>query len=304
MRQKKFGLSGLLVLLVLLTGCAASRLDEAKKQYALALATRAETSLSHYKAALEELDAAIAREPNLWQAYALRGLIHANLDDSDNAITDLDLAQQGSFEGKLQWVPLVMNLTYGDIFHRRAGAAIRDGVWDRAKSYQETALQFFTSVMNTASNNAGVMAQGDELGVAMQDLAVKAHTRWAAGTFQMAVIAGKSESKARQNELLQEVSARLSTVLESYPQAAALRYYLADSYRKQALTIAKTSPAESAQLQAKALSQLRVCGELGLPQGLREPAAQLFHLLSKGAETEVEMKLRGDAAPETLPAPQ
>jgi len=292
MVHKKFRLIGFLFLIVFIAGCVASHLDEAKRQYMLALRSE---DFSQYTAALEELNAAIDRDPNAFQAYAIRGRIYVQLGNFEQATQDLEKAKQGSFEGKLQWVPVVINLTYGDIFHGRAVDAIRAGDWERAKSYQDTALQFSTNVITTAFNNLGESSQGDELGITMQDLYIKAQERWAAGKFQMALIAGKRESKERQSELLREGISRLSTVIESYPEATALRYYLADGYRKQALTIEKTNPEESKQLQEKALSQLRVCAEIGLPSSLRQTAAALVHTLSSGAEQELEMKILGTA---------
>jgi hypothetical protein len=109
----------------------------------------------------------------------------------------------------------------------------------------------------------------------------------------MATIAGRSESKERQSELLREVITRLGAVVESYPDSTPLRYYLADGYRKQSLTIRKANPEEGDRLQEKAMAQLRVCAELGLPSDLRNPAAQLVRTLSGGAETEIEMKILG-----------
>jgi hypothetical protein len=139
----------------------------------------------------------------------------------------------------------------------------------------------------------GEGAPSDELGIAMGDLYVNAQGRWAAGEFQMATIAGRTESKERQSELLREVITRLNAVIERYPESTSLRYYLADGYRKQALTIGKTAPGESDVLREKAMSQLRICAEIGLPSDLRNPAAQLVRTLSKGAETEIEMKILG-----------
>ena len=109
----------------------------------------------------------------------------------------------------------------------------------------------------------------------------------------MAVIAGRLENKERQDELLREVTNRLSSMIETYPDSTFLRYYLADGYRKQALTMRKTDAEESQRLQEKAMAQLRVCAELGLPAELRNPAAQLFNVLSKGTEPDIEQKILG-----------
>ena len=81
----------------------------------------------------------------------------------------------------------------------------------------------------------------------------------------------------------------------AYPDVAVLRYYLAEGYRKQALTLRRTDPQESERLQALALSQLRACSELGLPRDLRNPAAQLFNVMSKGSEPDTEQKILGGA---------
>lgn len=289
MRYKRFRLLGVILLVFLLIGCAVSRLDEAKRQYTLALHT--DDPLPHYKAALEELDAAIARDPGFYQAYAIKGLIYRNLEDYERATDNLEIAKQGTYAGELQWVPVIINLTYGEIFHQQAGEAIRAGDWERAKSYQETAIQFFNSVISTSFNNLEEFSGEDEFGVNMQDLYVKSQGRWAAGKFQMAVIAARTESKERQSELLREVINRLSSVLEGNPDATSLRYYLAEGYNKQALTIRKDNPEESARLKERAIAQLRVCAELGLPIDLRNPAAQLVRTLSQGTETDIEMKI-------------
>jgi len=281
----------LLLLIAVVAGCAVSDLDEAKRQYEMAL--RAEYPLPHYKAALEELDAVLSRDANHAQAYAIKGLIYRNLEDYDQATKNLEIAKQGSYGSRQQWVPLLVNLTYGDVFHAQASNAIRSGNWERAKSYQETALEFFSNVINASSGNLGVVTDGDELGVTMQQLHVSAQARWAAGKFQMATIAGRTESKERQNELLREATTRLNGVVEAYPDATTLRYYLAEGYRKQALTLRRTDPQESKRLQALALSQLRACSELGLPRDLRNLAAQLFNVLSKGAEPDTEQKILG-----------
>jgi tetratricopeptide (TPR) repeat protein len=292
MMQKRICLLLFLVFIVFIGGCVASHLNEAKNQYLIAL--RSADPLPHYKAALEELDAAIARDENLLQAYAIKGLIYRNLEDFERATENLEIAKQGSYAGQLQWVPIVINLTYGEIFHHQAGAAIRAGDWEGAKSYQETALQFFNNVLNSSFSSLGEVTQSDEeLGVAMQDLYVKAQQRWAAGKFQMATIVGRTESKERQNELLGEVTTRLSAVIESYPESTSLRYYLAEGYYKQGLTIQTTDLEESKRLQEKAMSQLRVCAELGLPGDLRNTAAQLVRMISKGTKTETEMKILG-----------
>ncbi len=281
----------LLLLIAVVAGCAVSDLDEAKRQYEMAL--RAEYPLPHYKAALEELDAVLSRDATHAQAYAIKGLIYRNLEDYDQATKNLEIAKQGSYGSRQQWVPLLVNLTYGDVFHAQASNAIRSGNWERAKSYQETALEFFSNVINASSGNLGVVTDGDELGVTMQQLHVSAQARWAAGKFQMATIAGRTESKERQNELLREATTRLNGVVEAYPDATTLRYYLAEGYRKQALTLRRTDPQESKRLQALALSQLRACSELGLPRDLRNLAAQLFNVLSKGAEPDTEQKILG-----------
>jgi len=291
MTQRRSYVVIFLFLVTVFGGCAASSLGGAKSQYMMAL--RSDNPLPHYKAALEELDAAIARDPNFMQAYAIRGLIYRNLEDFDRAKENLEIAEQGSFGDQLQWVPVVINLTYGDIFHLQAGDTIRAGDWERAKSYQEAAIQFFNRAINVSFENLEETSQGEDLGIAMEDLYVKAQGRWAAGEFQMAVIAGKTESKERQSELLREATTRLNAVVERYPESTSLRYYLADGYRKQALTIRKTDPGESERLREKAMSQLRICAEIGLPSDLRSPAAQLVRALSSGTETEIEMKILG-----------
>lgn len=296
MVHKRLYLLGFLLLVVLLGGCVASHLDSAKKEYALALSS--DDPYAHYNAALEELDAAIVRDPTLLQAYAIKGLIYRQLEDFEQATENLDIAKQGSYEGQLQWVPIVINLTYGEIFHRQAGEAIQADELERAKSYQETALQFFNNVLNTSFSSLGEGIQSDEFGVSMQDLYVKAQQRWAAGKFQMATIAQKTGDKEQQSALLQEVISRLSVVIESYPDASSLRYYLAQGYYKHALTIQKTNQAESTQLKEKALSQLQVCAEIGLPSDLKNPAAQLVNTLSDGAETDVETKILGGKSSE------
>jgi len=275
---------------LLLAGCGAPHLDEAKRQYTMAL--HSNDPLPHYKAALEELDTALQRDATLAQAYAIKGLIYRNLDDFERATENLELAKQGSYEGQLRWVPTLINLTYGDVFHRQAGDAIRAGEWERAKSYQETALEFFDSVINTTFSSFEEAAP-TTLGVSMQDLYIKAQGRWAAAKFQMAVIAGRLESKERQEELLREATNRLKSVVQSAPESTALRYYLAEGYRKYALTIRRSRPDESQELQEKAMSQLRACAELGLPSDLRNPAAQLVRVLSKGTEPELEQKILG-----------
>ena len=132
----------------------------------------------------------------------------------------------------------------------------------------------------------------------MEQLYVDAQSRWAAGKFQMAAIAGRLESKERQEEILREVTNRLTAVLETYPDSTPLRYYLADGYRKQALTLRKTDPDASERLQGMAVTQLRACSEIGLPRDLRNPAAQLFNILSRGAEPDTEQKILG-----TIPSP-
>lgn len=283
----------LLLLTAIFSGCAASNLDMAKQQYELAM--QAEYPLPYYKAALEELDTVLARDPSNYQAYAMRGLIYRYLEDYDQATKNLEIAKQGSFGAREQWVPTVVNLTYGEIFHARASDAIRANEWAQAKSYQDTAIEFFNNVITTSFQNIDIASTGDELGATMRNLYVSAQARWAAAKFQMAVIAGKLESKQRQEETLREVSTRLTPVLESFPDATPLRYYLAEGYRKQALTVRQTDPAESERLQELAMSQLRACAELGLPRDLRSPAAQLFNVLSKGAEPETEQKILGAA---------
>jgi tetratricopeptide (TPR) repeat protein len=295
MIQKKMQyLSGfLLIIMILMTACAAPQLDEAKRQYEMALVS--DNPLPHYKAALESLDAAITRDPNQLQAYAIKGLIYRNLEDYDRATENLEIAKQGSFSAQLQWVPVVTNLTYGDIFHAKATTAIRAGNWELAKSYQDNALEFFSSVLNTTFAHVDESSQEEELGISMQDMYIKALGRWAAGKSQMATIEGSGlKNKEQQSELLREVTNRLSSFVETYPDSTSLRYYLAEGYRKQALTVRKADPAESERLQALAVSQLRVCAELGLPGDLRSPAAQLFSVLSKGAEPEVQQKLMGN----------
>lgn len=294
MVQKRFRVLGLLLLIVLVTGCAAASLDEAKRQYAMAL--QSNDPWSHYNAALEELNAAIARDPNFLQAYAIRGLIYTQYKEFDLATKDLKKAEQGSFGGKLQWVPAVINVTYGDIFHEQAGAATQVGDWERAKSYQEAAIQFFDRAIDLSFENMGEMSSSDELSISMKDFYVQAHGRWAAGKHQMALIVGKMESKERQNELLREANTRLNAIIEDYPDSASLRYRLAEGYRKQALTIKDTNPEESERLQEQAMTQLRVCAEIGLPIDLRDQAAQLFSTLSNGTEPEIEMKILGTAS--------
>jgi hypothetical protein len=292
MAHKRLYLLGFLLLVVLIGGCVASHLDSAKKEYSLALSSG---DPAHYNAALDELDAAIARDPTLLQAYAIKGLIYRQREDFEQATKNLDIAKQGSYEGPLQWVPIVINLTYGEIFHRQAGEASRAGDLERAKSYEETALQFFNNVLNTSFSSLGEGTQSDELGVSMQDLYVKAQQRWAAGKFQMAAIIGDKE---QQGALLQEVISRLNAVIESYPDASSLRFYLAQGYYKRALTIQKTNQAESTQLKEKALSQLQVCAEIGLPDDLKNPAVELVNVLSDGAATDVATKILGEKSSE------
>lgn len=282
----------LIALALVLAGCAASRLDVAKQQYILAL--QAENPLPHYKAALEELDASLARDPNFYQAYALKGLIYRNLEDFENAKKFLQLAEDGTYGGNLQWVPGIINLTYGDIFHRQAGDALRAGDRERAETDQETAFQFFNKVIDLTYENLDDASADNALGLSMRDLYVKAQARWAAGKFQMAAIVGR-DSKEQQNEALREAVVRLNAVIENFPEETSLRYYLAEGYRKQAVTIRRGSPEESDRLQERALAQLRVCGELGLPIDLRNPAAQLVRQIGQGAETEVEMKILGSS---------
>jgi hypothetical protein len=293
MKQYRQILVVLVMLAFGLAGCAASRLDGAKQQYVLAM--QAENPLPHYKAAIEELDATLARDPNFYQAYALKGLIYRNLEDFENASKFLKLAESGSYEGNLQWVPAIMNLTYGDIFHRQAGDSLRSGDWERAKTDQETAFQFFNKVIELTYNNLDDASADNALGVSMRDLYVKAQARWAAGKFQMAAIVGR-ENKDLQSETLREAVVRLNAVIESYPEETSLRYYLAEGYRKQALTIQKSSPEEGARLQERALAQLRVCGELGVPADLRNPAAQLVRQITQGEGSDVEMKILGSSS--------
>ena len=69
----------LLLIVIVLTGCVASSLDQAKLQYEKALL--AEYPLPYYKAALEELEAVLSRDPNNYQAYAIKGIIYRNLQD-------------------------------------------------------------------------------------------------------------------------------------------------------------------------------------------------------------------------------
>jgi len=295
--MKHYGrfLAVLAVFAVVLIGCAASRLDVAKQQFVLAV--EAENPLPHYKAALEELDATLASDPNFYQAYALKGLIYRNLEDFENAGKFLKLAESGSYEGDLQWVPAIMNLTYGDIFHRKAGDSLRSRDLERAKTDQETAFQFFNKVIDLSFDDVGNFSADTTLGVSMRDLYIKAQARWAAGKFQMAAIVGR-ESKEQQNEFLREAVVRLNGVIENYPEETSLRYYLAEGYRKQALTIRKSSPEEGERLQERALAQLRVCGELGLPKDLRNPAAQLVRQIAPGTETDIEMKILGTSSAE------
>ncbi|MBD3309400.1 hypothetical protein GF339_23585 [candidate division KSB3 bacterium] len=292
MMQTRRRVLALGVLIILMAGCAASHLNQAKQQYELA--QLADNPLPYYKAALEELDDVLAREENQWQAYALKGLIYRQLEDYEQATQHLEIAKQGTFGGQQQWVPVVINLTYGDIFHAQATEAIRSGEWERARDYQNTAIEFFENVISTSFSNFDTeVAAGDELGLSMQELYLTAQARWAAAKYQMAVIGGRIDSKARQSELIREATARLSSLVSTYPDATSLRYYLADGYRKQALTIRRTDPAESERLQEQAMAQLRVCAELGLSRELRNPAAQLFSTLSKGTEPEIEQKILG-----------
>lgn len=293
MKQYVRSLTVFMALVFLLAGCATSRLDVAKQQYVLAL--QAENPVPNYKAALEELDAALARDSNFYQAYALKGLIYRNLEDFENASKFLKLAESGSYEGDLQWVPAIMNLTYGDIFHRQAGDSLRTGDVERAKTDQETAFQFFNKVIELTYDHLETLSTDSELGVSMRDLYVKAQARWAAGKYQMAAIVGR-ENKEQQNELLREAVVRLNGVIENFPGETSLRYYLAEGYRKQALTIRNSSPEEGDRLQERALAELRVCGELGLPIDLRNPAAQLVRQIGQGVETEIEMKILGSSA--------
>lgn len=284
----------LLLIVIVLTGCVASSLDQAKLQYEKALL--AEYPLPYYKAALEELDAVLSRDPNNYQAYAIKGIIYRNLQDFEQASKNLDIAKQGTFGARELWVPTLVNLTYGDIFHGRASEAARSGDWTQAKSYQETSIEFFNNVITSSFQNMDVASTGDTYGASMRSLYVSAQIRWAAAKFQMAAIASKLESKQRQEEILREVTTRLTSVLEAFPDATSLRYYLAEGYRKQALTIRQTDPAESTRLQEMAMSQLRACGEMKLPRELQNQAAQLFNVLSKGAEPEIEQKILGASA--------
>ncbi len=291
-KRRKGFLGFLLVMTFLISACTAPHLNEAKRQYERALLS--DNPLPHYQAALEELDSVLGRDQGQFQAYAIKGLIYRNLEDYERATENLEIAKQGSFSGQLQWVPVVMNLTYGDIFHAQATTAIRSGDWERARSYQETALEFSSNVIDTSFGSLEDFSEHGEFGVTMEELYMKAQGRWAAGKSQMATIEGSGfKNKERQNELLQEVTTRLSSLVEAYPESTSLRYYLADGYRKRALTIRRTDPAESERLQTQAMSQLRVCAELGISGDLRNPAAQLFSILSKGAEPEIEQKLMG-----------
>lgn len=293
MVQKRLRVLGFLLLIVLITGCAAARLDEAKRQYTMAL--QSTDPWPHYNAALEELNAAIARDPNFLEAYAIRGLIYTQFKEFDLATKDLKIAEQGSFEGNLQWVPVVINVTYGDIFHERAGTAMGVGDLESAKSYQEAAIQFFSRAIDLSFENVGAMSSSDELGISMEDYYITAQGRWAAGKQQMASIAGRMESKERQSEVLREANTRLSALIEDYPDAASLRYRLAEGYRKQALTIGNTNPEESERLQQQAMTQLRICAEIGLPEDLRTQAATLFSTLSQGTEPEIRAKILGES---------
>lgn len=291
MRQRSLRWFGLLVVLVFLAGCVASRIDEGKRQYEIAL--QSDDPIPYYNAALEELDAVIKRDPGNYQAYALKGLIYRNLEEYDRAIENLDKAKQGSFTGAQEWVGIVMNLTYGDVFHVRAADALNSGDAETAKNYQNTALEFFNNVINTSFSNFGESSENAGVGPTMHDLYINAQGRWAAAKFQMATIAQRLKNQAQETELLREVATRLSSVVEMFPNATVLRYYFADGYRKQALVIRKTDPTESERLQQLAMAQLRVCAELGLPGDMRSQAAQLFHTLSKGAETDIEQKILG-----------
>jgi tetratricopeptide (TPR) repeat protein len=280
-------------------------LNEAKRQYEMAL--RAADPLPYYKAALEESDAVIQIDRKNHEAYSIKGLIYRNLQDFERAIENFEIVRilRG---GDIGWI-LINDLTYGDIFHFQAANAIRSGDWEQAKNYQETAIQLFNNVINTfdreqtknapffdsvMSSKLEEMSQDSEAGISsMQDIYLKTQGRWAAGKHQMAVIVGKMENKERQYQELQEATIRLRTVITSFPGATTLRYYLAEGYRKQALTIRLTDPEESQRLQEQALTQLRACAVLGLPQDLRNPAAQVFRVLSKGSEPEIEQKILG-----------
>lgn len=294
-RNKRWCVVGLTLLMLLMAGCAASRLDEAKRQFTLG--TLSADPLPYYKAALEELDAVIARDPGAFQAYAIKGIIYRNLDDFEQATENLKIAERGSYEGQLRWVPMIINLTYGDIFHAQAADAIGQSDWEKARGLQETSLQFFESVITSSSYAIDELGQDVELGITMRDLYLKAQARWAASQFQMAAIAGRIETKERQSEILREGVVRLNAVIQSYPNAAALRYYLAEGYYKQAVTIQRTDADEGKRLKDMAFAQLGVCAELGLSADLVEPAAYLVRTLSPGMETELEAKILGSKNP-------
>jgi tetratricopeptide (TPR) repeat protein len=294
-RNKLWFVIGIALLILVMAGCAASRLDEAKRQFTLGtLSANVSDATPYYKAALEELDAVIARDPNEFQAYAIRGIIYRNLENFDEATANLKIAERGSYEGQLRWVPMMINLTYGDIFHGQAANAVGESDWEPAQSRQETAIQFFESVVTSAGNEIDALDQDEELGMTMRDLYLKAQARWAAAKLQMAVIAGKIETKERQNEILREGVVRLNAVIQNYPNAAPLRYYLAEGYYKQAVTIQKTDAEEGKRLKNMALAQLGVCAELGLPADLENPAIGLAQMLSPGAEAAaIEAKIMG-----------
>ena len=141
MEQRIYRIVGLLLVILFLAGCAASHLDEAKRQYELAL--RSENPLPYYKAALEELDSVLARDNTQYQAYALKGLIYRNLEDFERATKNLEIAKQGTFGGTQNWVPLMINLTYGDIFHARATNAIRSSDWELARKLSRNSHRIF-----------------------------------------------------------------------------------------------------------------------------------------------------------------
>ncbi|MCP4284026.1 MAG: CHAT domain-containing protein [Gammaproteobacteria bacterium] len=266
-------------------------LDKAEKQYIEGL--QADNPLPYYKAALNALDAAIARDPNVLQAYAIKGLIYRDLEDFELATKNFEIAKQGSSIGRLQWVPAMMNLIYGNNFHAYASAAIRSGDWERAKGYQETAFEFFNNVIDTPFNSLKSYQDKEQLAIRIYDIYLKAQERWAASTFQMAAIARQLEGRERPEELLQDVVTRLTSQVKTYPDAAGLRYYLAEGYYKQSLLVEETEPEKHQRLQQHAMAQLRACAELGLPADLRNSAARLFNMLSKGTEPEIEQKILG-----------
>jgi tetratricopeptide (TPR) repeat protein len=269
---------------------SAPRFDEAKRAYKLAVLS--EDPLPYYKASLEELEAIIDHDPDNSEAYAIKGLIYRNFEDFENALNNFQKAMEGK-ERPAQLIELVLNLTQGDIAHSQASNAIRAGDWEQAQNHQETAKQFFDKVLANPPDKSGEMAVVSDLGISMQDIYIEAQERWVAGTSQMAIIVGRTKGKEKQTTLIKEISEHLSTLIEAYPEEVSLRYYFADVYRQQALLIRKTDPKQSERLHEIAIEQLQACAELGLPPELRNPAALLYNLLTRGMEPEIETLLRG-----------